>query len=84
MSSKAAPKAARIRSKAVSAPRRAQKAMSREARMAYAEIEAGVKHLEESIGEIQRGCARRRRSSRQTRVRGFANCARMRARSWLS
>jgi hypothetical protein len=49
------PKAAKKRSNAASAPRRAQKAMSREARALYAEVQQGVKHLEKSIGEIQRG-----------------------------
>ncbi len=43
------------RSKVMSATQRARTAMSREARAAYAEIEQGVKHLEKSIGEIQRG-----------------------------
>lgn len=46
------------RSKAVSAPRRAQRAMSSEARAMYAEIRQGVRHLETSIGEIQRGLRR--------------------------
>jgi chromosome segregation ATPase len=49
------PKVARKRSKAVSAPRRAHKAMSPEARTAYAEIQQGLKHLEKSVAEIQRG-----------------------------
>ena len=42
-------------SKAKSAPQRLQTAMSREARATYAEIQQGIKHLEKSIGEIQRG-----------------------------
>jgi chromosome segregation ATPase len=49
------PKAPKKRSKAISGPRRAQKAMSREARATYAEIQQGVRHLEKSIGEIRRG-----------------------------
>ena len=49
------PKAAKKRSKVMSAPQRAQRAMSREARAMYAEIQQGVKHLDKSIGEIQRG-----------------------------
>ena len=48
------PKAPKKRSKPMSAPRRAQKAMSREARAMYAEIQQGVRHLEKSIGEIHR------------------------------
>lgn len=42
-------------SQALSAPRRAEKVMSREARAMYGEIQRGVRHLEKSIGEIQRG-----------------------------
>ncbi|MBI4515525.1 MAG: hypothetical protein HY699_06895 [Deltaproteobacteria bacterium] len=49
------PKAPQKRSKPMSASRRAQKAMSREAQAMYAEIQQGVRHLEKSIGEIQRG-----------------------------
>ena len=49
-----APKAPKKRAK-LSVPRRAQKAMSREARAMYAEIQQGIKHLEKSIGELQRG-----------------------------
>ncbi len=52
MSSK---KASKRRPTVVNAPRRTQKAMSREARSLYAEIRQGVRHLEASIGEIQRG-----------------------------
>jgi len=52
MSIKKAPKK---RSKVMSAPRRAQQAMSHEARTLYAEIQQGVRHLETSIGEVQRG-----------------------------
>jgi len=48
-------KASKRRSTVVNAPRRAQKAMSREARSLYAEIRQGIRHLETSIGEIQRG-----------------------------
>jgi len=48
-------KAPKKRSKAMSATRRAQAAMSHEARATYAEIQQGVGHLETSIGEIQRG-----------------------------
>jgi hypothetical protein len=43
---------------AVSAAQRARAAMSREARAAYGEIQQGVKHLEKSITEIQRGLRR--------------------------
>ena len=50
-----APKKATKRSKTKSAPKRVQTALSREARATYAEIQKGVKHLEQSIGEIQRG-----------------------------
>lgn len=53
-----ATKTTKKRPKAVSAPQRAQKAMSREARALYAEIKQGVTHLEKSIGEIQRGLRR--------------------------
>lgn len=49
------PKATKKRSQAMSAPRRAQAVMSREARATYAEIQQGVRNLEKSIGEIQRG-----------------------------
>ena len=49
------PKAPKKRSQALSAPRRAQQVMSREARNLYAEIQQGVRHLETSIGEVQRG-----------------------------
>ena len=49
-----APKAAKQRSTAKGAPQRAQTAMSREARAAYAAIQQGVKHLEQAIGAIQR------------------------------
>ena len=55
------PKTTKKGSKAMSAPRRAQKAMSREARALYAEIQQGVRHLETSIGEIQRGLRRAER-----------------------
>ena len=48
-------KASKRRSTVVNAPRRAQKAMSREARSLYTEIRQGVRDLETSIGEIQRG-----------------------------
>ena len=49
------PKAPKKGSKVMSAPRRAQKPMSREARAMYAELQRGVRHLEGSVGEIQRG-----------------------------
>jgi hypothetical protein len=49
------PKARKKRSKAMSAPKRVQTAMSREARALYAEVQQGVKHLETSIAEIQQG-----------------------------
>ncbi len=45
---------AKKRSRAVSAPERAQKAMSREARATYAEVQQCVRHLDKSIGEIER------------------------------
>ena len=50
-----APKKPKKGSKPKSATRRVQTAMSREARAAYVEIQQGIKHLEKSIGEIQRG-----------------------------
>ena len=49
------PKASKKRSKPMSVAGRAQKAMSPEARAMYVEIQQGVRHLEKSIGEIQRG-----------------------------
>jgi len=49
------PKAPTKRPKPASAPKRAQTTMSREARATYAAIQQGVKHLEKSIGEIQKG-----------------------------
>jgi hypothetical protein len=49
------PKAPKKRPKAKGATQRAHTAMSREARATYAAIQQGVKHLEQSIGEIQRG-----------------------------
>jgi hypothetical protein len=48
------PKALKTRSKPTTAPRRAEKAMPREARAMYAEIRQGLRGLEASIGEIQR------------------------------
>jgi hypothetical protein len=42
----------------VSMAARATSAMSKEAKMAYGEIAGGVKHLERSIAEIQRGLVR--------------------------
>jgi hypothetical protein len=50
MSSKARTK----RPRAISAPARTKQVLSREARAMYAEIQQGVRHLEKSIGEIQR------------------------------
>jgi hypothetical protein len=55
------PTAPKKRSKAKSAPKRAQAAMSREARATYAAIQKVVKHLEQSIGEIQRGLGKAER-----------------------
>ncbi len=55
------PKVVRKRSRAGSAPQRAQKAISREARALSAEIGEGVRHLEASIREIQRGVRRAER-----------------------
>jgi len=55
------PKAPRKRSKEIGKPRRAQKPMSREARIVYAEVQQGVRHLEKSIAEIQRGLHRAER-----------------------
>ena len=70
---------ARKRSKPVSAPRRAKKAMSREARVMYAEIERGVRHLDKSIGEIQRGLRKAERkleADARTRIRTLRKDAR--------
>jgi hypothetical protein len=46
------------RTKAVGTAARARKAMQREAKSVYGEIETGVKHLEKSIAEIQKGLVR--------------------------
>ncbi|MBI3785965.1 MAG: hypothetical protein HY270_21440 [Deltaproteobacteria bacterium] len=73
------PKTAKKRSKAKSAPGRAQKAMSREARAAYAEIQQGVRHLEKSIGEIQRGLRKaehKLEADARTRIRELRKDAR--------
>lgn len=49
------PKVAAKRSRSMSAPERAQKAMSLEARAMYAEVQQCVKQLDKSIGEVERG-----------------------------
>ena len=43
------------RSGAMSPPERAQKAMSREARATYVEVQQCVRHLDKSIREVERG-----------------------------
>jgi len=73
------PRAAKKREKAVKPPRRAQKALSREARSAYGEIQQAVKHLETSIGEIQQDLRRAERkleADARTRIRALRKDAR--------
>ena len=53
--------AAKRGSKTTSARRRGSPAISREKRAAYVELKQGVKHLEKSIGEIQKGLRRAER-----------------------
>jgi hypothetical protein len=58
--------------KSASAGRRGRASISREKRAAYGEIRQGVKHLEKSIGEIQKGmrkAERRIEADARARVR---------------
>jgi type VI protein secretion system component VasA len=66
-------------SKRTSARRRGGSAISREKRAAYGELKQGVKHLEKSIGEIQKGLRRAERqieADARARVRALRNDAR--------
>lgn len=67
------------RSKAITAPRKAQKAMPREARAMYGGIRRGVRGLEASIGEIQRGLRKAEReleAAARARIRELRKDAR--------
>ncbi len=72
-------KAAAKRSRPMSTPERAQKAMSAEARAMYVEVQRCVKQLDKSIGEIQRGVRKAERdleTAARVRVRELRKNAR--------
>jgi hypothetical protein len=72
-------KAGKKKAKRVSSLQRARSLMSREAKDAYGEIQAGVKSLERSIAEVQRGVRRAERKIQAdagTRIRQLRKEAR--------
>jgi hypothetical protein len=73
------PKAPTRRFKASSATQQAQKAMSRETRAMYAEIQRSVRHLGKVSGEIRRGLRKAERqleADARTRIRKLRKDAR--------
>jgi len=74
-----AAKAAKKATKPPGAIRRVKSAMSREERAAYSEVQQGVRHLEKSIGEIQRALRKTERmieADARARIRGLRKDAR--------
>jgi len=74
-----AAKAAKPAPKPPGAIRRVKSTMSREERAAYGEIQQGVRHLEKSIGEIQRALRKTERmieADARVRIRGLRKDAR--------
>ena len=74
------PKAAAKRSRTMSAPERAQKAMSVEARAVYADVQQCVRTLDKSIGEVERGVRKAERelaAAARVRIRELRKDARI-------